>query len=85
MITLLVGTNRPNSRARRIANYYSTILADLGAESQILDLAELPVDFIVSALYENVGTNPAFNSLAQMLDAGNMMDRSNPKFSGVVR
>ncbi|GAB3295498.1 NADPH-dependent FMN reductase [Hymenobacter humi] len=89
MITLLVGTNRPNSRARRIANYYSTLLTDLGAESQILDLAELPVDFIVSALYENVGTNPAFNSLARMLDAGSKLviitPEYNASFPGVLK
>lgn len=89
MITLLVGTNRPNSRARRIANYYSNLLADLGAESQILDLADLPADFIVSALYENAGANPAFNNLANMLDAGNKLviiaPEYNASFPGVLK
>ena len=89
MITLLVGTNRPNSRARRIANYYSNLLADLGAESQILDLADLPADFVVSALYENAGTNPAFNNLANMLDAGTKLviiaPEYNASFPGVLK
>lgn len=89
MITLLVGTNRPNSRARRIANYYRTAFAELGAESQILDLAELPVDFISTALYENAGSHPEFNRLAAMLDAGNKLviitSEYNASFPGVLK
>ncbi|MBF9239383.1 NAD(P)H-dependent oxidoreductase [Hymenobacter sp. BT683] len=89
MITLLVGTNRPNSRARRIANYYSTLLSELNAESQILDLAELPEDFIASALYANAGTNPLFNRLADMLDAGDKLviitPEYNASFPGVLK
>ncbi|MFD2720561.1 NADPH-dependent FMN reductase [Hymenobacter monticola] len=70
MITVIAGTNRPQSRARRIANYYQTVLTELGAESQLLDLAELPDDFVGTALYHNVGRHPEFNRLAAMLDAG---------------
>ena len=82
MITLLAGTNRPNSRARRIANYYATLLAGLGAESQILDLAELPADFTATALYAYAGTNPAFNRLARLLDAGDRLVIITPEYNG---
>lgn len=82
LITLLAGTNRPNSRARRIANYYSIMLTELGAANQILDLAELPVDFIATALYAQVGTNPEFNRLARMLDAGNKIVIITPEYNG---
>ncbi|MBD2768893.1 NAD(P)H-dependent oxidoreductase [Hymenobacter sp. BT664] len=82
MITLLVGTNRPNSRARRIATYYRGLLTDLGAESQLLDLADLPVDFIASALYDNAGTNPLFNRLADLLSAGNKLVIVTPEYNG---
>ena len=82
MITLLAGTNRPNSRARRIATYYQTVLAELGAESQILDLAELPADFTGSALYDQAGTNPAFNRLADLLDAGSKLVIITPEYNG---
>ncbi|WP_310393992.1 NAD(P)H-dependent oxidoreductase [Hymenobacter sp.] len=82
MITLLVGTNRPNSRARRIANYYRTVLTELGAESQILDLAELPADFTSTALYAHAGTNPEFNRLAGLLDAGNKLVIIIPEYNG---
>lgn len=89
MITILVGTNRPSSRARRVANYYQTVLTELGAESQILDLAELPADFTSTALYEQAGTNPAFNRLAGMLDAGPKLviiaSEYNGSFPGVLK
>ncbi len=81
MITLLAGTNRPNSRARRIANYYRTVLAGLGAESQILDLAELPADFMSTALYENIGRNAEFNRLAAMLETGNKLVIITPEYN----
>ncbi|WP_035567585.1 NADPH-dependent FMN reductase [Hymenobacter sp. IS2118] len=82
MITLLVGTNRPSSRARRIANYYQNLLTELNAESQILDLAELPDNFTTSALYANAGTNPAFNRLADLLNAGNKLVIITPEYNG---
>ncbi|GAB2711156.1 hypothetical protein GCM10011495_25690 [Hymenobacter frigidus] len=89
MITILAGTNRPNSRARRIANYYSTVLTELGAAHQILDLAELPADFTSTALYAQVGTNAEFNRLAAMLDLGNKLviiaSEYNGSFPGVLK
>ena len=89
MITILAGTNRPQSRARRIANYYQALLTGLGAESQILDLAELPADFIATALYHNAGNHPEFNRLAAMLDAGDKLvivtPEYNASFPGVLK
>ena len=77
-----MGTNRPKSRARRIANYYCTVLTELGAESQILDLAELPVDFIATALYHNAGSHAGFNGLAALLGAGNKLVIIVPEYNG---
>ena len=89
MITLLAGTNRPNSRARRLANYYRALLTELGAESQILDLAELPADFMVTALYEQAGTHPEFNRLSALLDASPklvlIVPEYNASFPGVLK
>ena len=82
LITILAGTNRPNSRARRIATYYRAMLTALGAESQILDLAELPADFTSTALYDQAGTNPTFNRLAAMLNAGNKLVIISPEYNG---
>ena len=82
MITLIAGTNRPRSRARRIATLYASLLAELGAESQLLDLAELPADFITSALYDNAGRHPEYNRLASLLDAGNKLVIIIPEYNG---
>jgi chromate reductase len=81
LITVLAGTNRPQSRARRIAEYYRTLFTELGAPSQLLDLAELPADFMSTALYANVGTNAAFNRLAALLDAGNKLVIVTPEYN----
>ena len=82
MITIIAGTNRPGSRARRIANYYRTVLNELGAESQLLDLAELPADFTSTALYAQAGSNSAFNRLAVLLDAGHKLVIITPEYNG---
>ncbi|OUJ72416.1 NADPH-dependent FMN reductase [Hymenobacter crusticola] len=66
MITIIAGTNRPNSRALRIAHLYASLLAQRGAAHQLLDLAALPADFITNALYDNVGQHPEFNQLVKL-------------------
>ncbi len=73
MITLLVGTNRPDSRARRVANFYASQLTELGAPCQFLDLVDLPADFLNSALYENAGRNADFNRFIAPLDASDKL------------
>ena len=82
MITILSGTNRPGSRARRVADYYATLLAELGAECQLLDLAELPADFVSTALYANAGTHPEFNRLAALLAASSHWVVVTPEYNG---
>jgi chromate reductase len=89
LITILAGTNRPNSRARRIANLYARLLSELGAESHILDLADLPADFTSSALYHNAGRSSTYNEVAARLDAGDklviVMPEYNGSFPGVLK
>src|SRR5690606_17840814 len=50
-----------------IVNLYAELLRKHNEPYQILDLAELPPDFIVSALYSNTGKNEQFNKLASMV------------------
>ena len=66
MITIIVGTNRPNSRALRIANLYAGLLQEHGATYQLLDLTDLPTDFMTGALYHKVGQHAEFNQLVQL-------------------
>ena len=89
MITIVSGTNRPASRARRVADYYATLLTELGAEHQLVDLAELPADFTNTALYANAGTHPEFNRLADRLAASShwviIVPEYNGSFPGVLK
>lgn len=51
MLTIISGTNRPNSNTRKIATAYSTALSQLNIENQLFSLDQLPDDFIVSDFY----------------------------------
>ena len=67
MITIVVGTNRRHSKSKQVALFYQKLLSDLNTESQLLDIADLPDDFIRSALYENNGKNESFNMYRHMM------------------
>ncbi|WP_448518752.1 NADPH-dependent FMN reductase [Rhodoflexus sp.] len=65
MITIIAGTNRSGSLTLQMAELYQRLLAEHSAESNILDLSQLPHDFAFSALYDNGGKNPAFTACHQ--------------------
>ena len=46
MITIISGTNRKGSNSLKVSKSYQTLLKNKGLESQILDLSELPIDFV---------------------------------------
>jgi chromate reductase len=81
-IVIIVGTNRPNSMSRKIAEYYQGILQQLHAPSIILDLVNLPDDFTVSALYGNSGKNEAFNNLKSLLEQTDKFVFIVPEYNG---
>jgi len=89
MITIVAGTNRKTSKTRQVALYYERLLAEAGVESQVLDLAALPEDFIVSALYENAGKNLVFNELRAVLERADkyvfIVPEYNGSFPGVLK
>src|SRR3546814_20991240 len=61
----------------------------LGAESQILDLSELPADFTASALYHNSGKNEKFNQLRMEMEQAQkyifMLPEYNNSYPGVFK
>lgn len=79
MISIVVGTNRKNSVSRKIAEYYQGLLA---SESQIVDLADLPADFIGNALYENNGKNDQFNELREKVQSSDKLVFIVPEYNG---
>jgi chromate reductase, NAD(P)H dehydrogenase (quinone) len=82
LITLLIGTNRPDSRAGKLARLYATILSELGGEFQLLDLIALPLDFTTSALYHNAGQHAGFNALAGLLTTSDKVVIFVPEYNG---
>lgn len=89
MITIVVGTNRKNSKSGFIANIYQGILGNLGQESNIVDLSSMPADFIASALYENSGKNSDFNIHREKMETSQkfvfVVPEYNGSFPGVLK
>ncbi|RZK90140.1 MAG: NADPH-dependent oxidoreductase [Hymenobacter sp.] len=81
MLTLLVGTSRPHSRTRRVADFYATLLDELGAPYQFLDLTDLPADLLTEALYHNAGQHEEFNRLIAPLDASDKLVIFAPEYN----
>lgn len=82
MIKIIVGTNRKNSVSKTIAELYQSILSEKGAKSEILELEHLPADFTVTALYENNGKNPAYNSFHDKVKEGQKFVFIVPEYNG---
>lgn len=89
MITIVSGTNRPNSQSMELSKYYQRILKDRGFESRILDLSMLPIDFAFSALYQNGGKNEEFNKFRAIVEDSQkfifVVPEYNGSFPGVLK
>jgi NAD(P)H-dependent FMN reductase len=51
MLTLIVGTNRPDSNTRKVAAHVEEIYASLGVPLRVLDLAKLPPEIFSPTSY----------------------------------
>ena len=89
MITIISGTNREGAYSRILAEIYREILESKGGECQILDLKDLPRDFIFSALFDNAGGHPQFNEIQQLINASEkfvfIVPEYNGSFPGVLK
>lgn len=82
MVKIIVGTNRKNSLSKTIATLYQEILLERGAESEILELSQLPADFIETALYENNGRNEGYNAFHSRVKEGKKFVFIVPEYNG---
>jgi chromate reductase len=82
MISIICGTNRGQSVSKKIALYYQNLLKEAGANSYVLDLKELPEDFMNVALYDNAGKSEAFNTLKKKLNESHKMVFIVPEYNG---
>jgi NAD(P)H-dependent FMN reductase len=89
MITIICSTNRKDSVSRIIAGIYQENLKELEEESEIIDMKDLPEDFLVSALYENAGKNISFNPLRERMVRSEkfvfIIPEYNGSFPGVLK
>src|SRR5690554_7215559 len=82
MIKIIVSTNRINATSGKIAQIYQNILKDLGEESEIINLVDLPDDFVFSALYEKKGRNEEYNIIHEQVKAGEKFVFVVPEYNG---
>lgn len=82
MITIIVGTNRKDSISQKVAMQYSEVLKEYGVESSVLSLTNLPYDYIISSLYENVGMNDEFNKIRTLMNESEKFVYVIPEYNG---
>ncbi|MEP0714222.1 NAD(P)H-dependent oxidoreductase [Algoriphagus sp.] len=82
MIKIIIGTNRRNSVSKTIAELYQSILKEKGEQSEILELEDLPGDFIDNALYENNGKHELYNKFHDQLVDGKKFVFIVPEYNG---
>ena len=81
-ILVVSGTNRPGAMTRKVAAYYQEILTELGADSTILDLADLNPGFADRALYHNSGKDEHFNGFVRKVAAHEKFVFILPEYNG---
>lgn len=82
MITIVSGTNRKNSVTKKIALHYQSVLKEKNIDTNMIDLEDLPTDFIDSALYENQGKNEEFNLIQDQMSKGQKFLFVVPEYNG---
>lgn len=64
MITIISGTIRPNNKTSLVANYYLDLLKSKGEQVELLDLRDLPSDFVFNN--DTMGEkNPEFTNFVE--------------------
>ncbi len=87
MITLIAGTNRPDSNTLKLTQYYQKQLANKGCQAQVLDLKDLPENLISSDLYGK--RSPEFQKIQDQISASDkflfVIPEYNGSFPGVLK
>jgi chromate reductase, NAD(P)H dehydrogenase (quinone) len=89
MISIIIGTNRSNAKSKEMAAFYQNLLNKKEVANQIVDLEDLPTDFVFSALYQHTGKNEGFNALRKKMDEAQkyifIVPEYNNSFPGVLK
>ena len=79
---IISGTNRSNSKSIQLAELYKEIFQTTGINAEILNLEDIPADFIRSALYDNLGKSNEFNKLQMLVDKHDKVVIIVPEYNG---
>jgi chromate reductase len=87
MVTIISGTNRPDSNTLKVAKYYQKTLASKGIESTVLKLTDLPDSLISTDLYGK--RSPEFQIIQDLITATQkflfVIPEYNGSFPGVLK
>ncbi len=81
-VTVVCGTNRKDAVTLLVTRKYQEILNQHGIETHVINLADLPVDFAFSALYDNYGKNEHFNPYVDTMLATKKFVFIVPEYNG---
>jgi NAD(P)H-dependent FMN reductase len=88
-ILIVSGTNRADALSPAVAENYADLAKEEGISTDIIDLRQLPGDFVFSALYENTGKNEAFNKFREKMKYADkfvfIVPEYNGSFPGVLK
>jgi chromate reductase len=82
MITMVVGTNRPGSRARAVSKHIEEIYRDLQVELRTLDLQDLPKEIFDPGSYAE--TPPAFAPFQEAITNAHGLIIVSPEYNGGI-
>ena len=87
MITIVSGTNRPQSNTLKIAKYYQRILREKGLETNLFNLEDLPDTLIKSDLYgkRSAAFEPIQNLITNTEKFLFIIPEYNGSFPGVLK
>ncbi len=88
-VYIISGTNRQQAVSLQVANVYQQEFKALGVEAEIIDLQQLPADYLFSGLYENAGKNELVNGFRTKMKEGSkfvfVIAEYNGSFPGVLK
>ena len=82
MITLLVGTNRPQSNTRKVAFHIEEIYSELKVPFKVLDLAQLPPEIFSPTSY--AAKPKSFESFSNAILEASGLHIISPEYNGSV-
>jgi len=82
MITLLIGTNRPNSNSLKVARHIEEIYAELKVPLRVLDLTQLPPEIFLPSSYHE--KPKSFHPFAEAILHSSGLHVISPEYNGGI-